>query len=500
MAAFAEYTHFDGMGLAELVRTRQVTPLELVEAAIAQIEAHNGPLNAVIHKLYNQARTAAQGALPEGPFTGVPFLVKDLVSPLAGSPLGAGTRALRHYVPTADGELVRRWKASGVVIVGKTNTPELGLTPYTEPEACGITRNPWAPERSAGGSSGGSGAAVAARFTPLASGGDGGGSIRIPSSCNGLFGLKPTRARTPAGPYGELWQGFAIEHVLTRSVRDSAAMLDATMGEDPGAPYAAPQAPRSFLEQVSHAPGKLRIAFTDKALVGRAVTPAPEVLEGLQQTVRLLQELGHTVEEAAPVVDGEALSLAFATLLTGQTRADIEEMSALVGRRPRRGDWEAATWALGLLGKAYGAGDYVKALHYLQMEARKVAAFFTQYDLLLSPVLSQLPILHGALQPAAAEQRFLKIMGVLGAGGLLRAAGMLAQVADKSFGYITWCPLFNVTGQPAMSVPLHWTSENIPVGMQFAGRIGDEATLFRLAGQLEQARPWGMRRPGLEAV
>jgi amidase len=301
MFTFAEYQQYDALGLAELVRSGQVSPLELVEAAIARIEAVNPQINAVTYTMFNQARQAAQRDLPDGPLRGVPFLVKDLLALVAGVPTASGTRLLKDWAPTIDSEMVRRWKQAGLVILGKTNTPEFGITPYTEPALFGPTRNPYDLARTAGGSSGGSGAAVAARMTPIASGGDGGGSIRIPSSVNGVFGLKPTRGRTPTGPINyELWEGYAIEHVLTRSVRDSAALLDATAGVDPGAPYAAPPQERPFLEEVGRDPGKLRIAYTTRALIGVDEPLDAECGRALQNTLKLLEALGHHVEEAAP--------------------------------------------------------------------------------------------------------------------------------------------------------------------------------------------------------
>jgi amidase len=381
-----------------------------------------------------------------------------------------------------------------VVILGKSNTPEFGLTPYTEPDTFGPVRNPWDLTRTTGGSSGGSAAAVAARIVPIASGGDGGGSIRIPASACGVFGLKPTRGRTPIGPVlGEAWHGFAIEHVLTRSVRDSAAMLDATHGADVGAPYYAPPQASPFLNEVSTHPGKLRIAFTSKPFLGENVHA--DVLKGLQATVSLLKELGHEVVEASPQIDREAFSLAFVTILAAETRADIEEAARFVGRKVSVKDFDPATFGLGMLGKAMSAEEYASASRYLQTSARGIARFFEDYDLLLTPTLAQPPVMIGSLLPTASEKMLINLIGSFDGGGLLKMMGIAKLLAAKTFEFIPWTPVFNVTGQPAMSVPLYWNAENLPIGMHFVGKFGDEATLFRLAGQLEQACPWANKVP-----
>jgi len=489
VTAFPEFHKYDGLGLAELVRSKEVTASELVEEAISRIESLNPRINAVVQKMYDQARSAAKVDLPDGPFRGVPFLLKDLISTVAGVPTGSGNRLLMKIPATHDSEIVRRYKMAGAIIVGKTNTPEFGLVPYTEPEALGPTRNPWDLNRTPGGSSGGSAAAVAARMVPMAGGGDGGGSIRIPASCCGLFGLKPTRGRTPTGPdIGEAWRGFTIEHVITRSVRDSAAMLDAIAGPDVGAPYYVPSPARPFLHEVTMEPGYLRIAFTAQPLFGRAVHD--DCREGLEATVALLRQLGHEVIEAAPRIDGEACAIAFLAIVVAEARADVEWAAKLAKRKPRSTDFEGATYALGLLGRSMSASEYANAARFLQTTAREVGRFFEQYDVLLTPTLSQPPVLIGALKPSAAEKAMIKIVGRLNAGWFLNALGVIKPIAAKTFDFMPYTPLFNVTGQPAMSVPLHWNREGLPVGMQFVGRFGDEGTLFRLAGQLERVRPW----------
>ena len=492
MSGFSEYDKYDGLGLAELVRKKEVKPSELVEQAISQIEKINPQLNAVIHKMYDLAWEAAVGNLPEGPFRGVPFLLKDLMAAYAGVPMRTGSRFLQGYVPDHDSEMVKRFKAAGVIVIGKTNTPEFGLLTVTESDLFGASNNPWNLTRTTGGSSGGSAAAVAACMVPMAHGSDGAGSIRIPASCCGVFGLKPTRGRNPLGPdRGESWQGLACEHVLTRSVRDSAAMLDATAGPDVGAPYYAATPPRPFLSEVGADPGRLRIAFTSKSLIPGVVHG--DCVKGLSATVELCQSLGHEVMEATPEVDGRAFARAFMTVVCGETRASIEGAERLLGRKASFKDFEPGTWAIGLLGRQITAAEFSKAIRLLHRNARQIGHFFEEYDVLLTPTLSKPPVVTGALQPKGVEALELKLLGRLNAGGLIKTFVGLERFAR--FPFNPHAPLSNVTGQPAMSVPLHWNDEGLPIGMQFVGRFSDEATLFRLASQLEEARPWFGRVP-----
>jgi len=494
MTGFSDYDKHDGLGLAELVRKKEVKPSDLVEEAISRIEKLDPQLNAVIHRMYDLARKAAEENLLDGPFGGVPFLLKDLMAEYAGVPMRKGSRFHKDFVPDHDCEMVKRFKAAGVIVLGKTNTPEYGLVPVTEPELFGPSNNPWDLTRTTGGSSGGSAAAVAARMVPLAHGNDGGGSIRIPASCCGVFGFKPTRGRNPLGPdLGEAWHGLACDHVLTRSVRDSAAMLDATAGPDVGAPYYAPPPPRPFLEEVGTDPGKLRIAFTSKPFLPGVVHK--DCVRGLEATVKLCQDLGHEVVEAAPQIDGEAFARAFLTMVCGETAADIEEAEALLGRKATSKDFELGTWATALLGKQITAAEFSRAIRLLQRSARQVGQFFEGYDVLVTPTLASPPLATGALQPQGAEAFAMKLLGSLNAGGLLQALGGVDASVDKIFGFMPYTPLFNATGQPAMSVPLYWNDEGLPIGMHFVGRYGDEAALFRLAGQLEQAKPWFDRAP-----
>jgi amidase len=493
---FDDYGNHDGVGLAELIRSRQVSAGEVLEAAIARIEQINPQLNAVVRPLFDKARSQVGAGVGEAPLAGVPFLIKDLLAQVDGVPTGNGNRLWATRNATGDSELVRRWRSAGLVIAGKTNTPEFGLTPYTEPGANGATRNPWHLTRTPGGSSGGSGAAVASGMVPIASGGDGGGSIRIPASACGVFGMKPTRGRTPAGPFiGEAWSGFAVEHVLTRSVRDSAAVLDATHGPDRGSPHPLPVQDGTFLSASQREPGKLKIAVSREPMLGKVV--APEVVAAFNDTVTLLADLGHEVIEAAPPVERDAFSMAFLTALAGELRADIEFTAKTFGVRIRPGDYDASTFGMGLLGQGFTAADLISAHRYLTLSARSILGFFEDVDVLMTPVLSSLPVKIGALQPSAIEKKLLTVLGYVGGGRLLKKLGIAEQLAAQTFEFIPWTPIFNVTGQPAMSVPIGWSPEGLPIGMQFVGRFADEGTLFSLAGQLEQARPWKDKRPPL---
>ncbi len=494
MAAFLEYADYDALGLAALVRDGHVHPSELLEACLERAERLGPSLNAIVRRFDERARRAAAGPLPAGPFRGVPFLVKDLLADIQGLPTSRGSRFFADDVADRDSELVRRWRAAGVVFAGKTNTPEFGLHPTTEPAHFGPARNPWDTERITGGSSGGSAAAVAAGIVPIASGGDGGGSIRIPASCCGLFGLKPSRGRTPTGPTaGEHWRGLAVEHVLSRSVRDSAAMLDATHGADPGALHHAPPPARPFLDEVGANPGRLRIALSVEPLLGEHLDP--ECRAAVEDTAALLAELGHEVVHARPHLEAGPFSEAFLTVLCAEVRSAIETGARRLGKRPRPRDFEPATWVMGLLGRSLPASALSRALDHLHTSARGVSRLFEDYDLLLTPTLAAPPPRLGELLPQGAEARFLQIAGKLRAGRLLDLLGALPKTAEKVFAFTPYTPIFNVTGQPAMSVPLHWSAAGTPIGSHVVGRFGDEATLLRLAAQLEAARPWADRRP-----
>jgi len=498
MGKFKEYEQYDGLGLAELIRKKEVSPAEVCEEAIERIEALNPALNAVITPMYDLARkTVAQG-LPDGPFSGVPFLLKDLLAAYAGVPLTGGSRAYKNFCPQADSELVRRFKNAGLVILGKTNCPEFGLLGYTEPELHGPTRNPWDTGRTPGGSSGGSAAAVASGMVPVASGGDGGGSIRIPASHCGLFGLKPTRGRNPTGPaYGAIWQGAVVEHVISRSVRDSAAMMDAICGADIGAPYIIPPPVRPYTEEAQQAPPPLRIAFNTLSPIGTAVHP--ECIKAVGNTVRLLEDLGHQVEEARPDLNGKALADSYFAMYFGETAADIEDLTPILGRKAAPGDMEDLTWTLGLLGRTFSAGYFVRAMREWNLAARAMGRFHEKYDAYLTPTVAFPPAGIGELKPKPAERIAMKVVNALSLGKLLQLSGLTDKMAIEGLSRTPFTQLANFTGQPAMSVPLHWTVDSLPCGVQFIGRFGGEATLFRLAAQLEKAKPWFDKRPHVKA-
>ncbi len=488
-----EYAPLDATQLADLVRRGEATAGELLECALERLESVNPSINAVVRRMDEDARRVA-GRPPRGPLSGVPFLVKDLLTTVSGHPTSMGSRLLRDVPADHDSELARRYEAAGLVIVGKTNTPEWGLLPCTEPELWGPTRNPWDLERTPGGSSGGSAAAVAAGIVPMAGGGDGGGSIRIPASCCGLFGLKPTRGRTPTGPdHGQLWRGAAIEHVLTRSVRDSAAVLDAVHGPDAGAPYEIAPPAGPFLRDATADPGVLRVAVTTEPWLGSTVHA--DCVRAVEDAVSLLEALGHEVHERGPEVDAGAFSRAFLLMMAAELGADLEDVRRMLGRPAHRRDLESPTWALALLSRAFTAREYAGALRTLERTGRGIGRFFQDYDVLVTPTVASPPPRIGALRPSGAEAVLLRILGLFGSGRIVKAAGLLGRAARDAFEFTPWTPVFNVTGQPAMSVPLFWNADGLPIGVHFAGRFGAESTLFRLAGQLERARPWIHRRP-----
>jgi amidase len=467
-----EIAVLDATAQAEMVRRKQLKPMEIVDAAIARIERLNPALNAVVTPMFEEARAVASGSLPDGPFRGVPFLLKDLLATYASVRMTSGSSFLRDFVPDHDSELVARLKRAGLIIVGKTNTPEFGILPTTEPRLFGPTRNPWDPTRTPGGSSGGSAAAVAAGMVAMAHANDGGGSIRIPSSCCGVFGLKPTRGRNPLGPdFGDLMSGLVAEHAVTRSVRDSAALLDATSGPDIGGPYYAQPPARPFVQEVGADPGKLRIAFKTAPT---GISIHADCIRAVEEAAKLCADFGHEVSEAAPAVDGSRFSEAFMTVWSVGTAQSMERSAMRTGRMPTPGDFEELTWALAEQGRGVTGPTYLLAVNQLQYMARQIARFFVNYDVWLTPTLAAPPLPLGSFEPQPGNPLF----------GLQRATA-----------FVPFTPLCNATGQPAMSVPLYWNAEGLPVGTHFVGRFGDEATLIRLAAQLEAARPWAARRP-----
>jgi amidase len=475
MTGFAEYERYDGTGLAELVRRRQVSPSELLETAIARVEARNRAVNAVTMPLYDYGRAAISKGLPDGPFTGVPFLMKDLSAAIAGVPM---TRSSRFFAdapaPAADSEHVTRLKRAGLVIFGRTNTCELGLSLTCEPRLHGPTRNPWDLTRISGGSSGGAAAAVGARMLPMAHATDGFGSIRAPAACCGLVGLKPTRGRNTMAPgLGEGLGGCSIEHAVTLSVRDSAALLDATSGPGAGDPYVAPPPARPFRQEVGADPGALRIAFTSLAPNGAKIEA--ESLRVLAEAAKLCADLGHRVEEADPAIERPAVVSTFLTLAAANTIVNLASHPTK-GRAAHADEVETVTWATAKLGEKLGGADYVRATQAAHRLGRQMAAFHEGWDVLLTPGLATLPVKLGWLDMMMDD---------------------VDEYWRRVFAFSPFTVWFNLTGQPAMMLPLGRSPEGVPIAVQIVGRYGDEATLFRLAAQLEAARPWFERKPAL---
>jgi len=486
-----EYDDLDATALAALVRRKEVSPGEVLEAAIERIQARNPQLNAVVLDTFDRARDWLP-RLPDGPFRGVPFLVKDLDLQIAGLPTSNSCRISLARISTRSSELWKRYEAAGLQLLGKTNSPEFGIMSVTEPAVRGPCRNPWDLERTPGGSSGGSASAVAARLVPAAHGADGGGSIRIPASACGLFGLKPTRGRVTMAPFsGEAWGGFVQEHVLTRSVRDSAAFLDVADPATRGEPYVAPPKARPWIDEVGAPTGRLRIAVTRETLFAGA--SHPDCIAAVDETVALLGDLGHEVVEARPIFPREDLVRAyFLTMATSVARL-VEETAREAGKKPHPADFEDSTWLLATIAWKTSAPQLLSAQATIHRVSRDVAEFFEAHDLFLTSTMARPPVRVGALALQPVERLQVRLLRTLPLRGLLDIA--LTQMGSSKLGYTPNTQLFNQTGQPAMSVPLFWNVEGLPIGVQFAARYGDEATLFRVAAQLEAARPWAGRKP-----
>ncbi|CAM3797405.1 amidase [Parendozoicomonas haliclonae] len=488
---------YDATGLAELIRSKQISADEAFDYVVSQIEALNPAINAVIRTRYEAARKELTQVDADAPFAGVPFLTKDLLASIEGEILSFGSKALANNRATADASLVKRFRKAGLVILGQTNTPELGLMGITEPKAYGPSRNPWDLNRTPGGSSGGTAAAVAAGIVPMASGGDGGGSIRIPSSCCGLFGLKPSRGVQPIGPFiGEAWAGAVSEHVLTRSVRDSAAMLDITNGMDCGAAYPVKHQ-EGFLAASQKDPKPLRIGFSTKSPTGSFVDE--ECKQAVANTVQLLTELGHQVEEIELPLDGEQLASSFFKVLMGQTAKDVASIAELAGTSVSRLDIELPTRSLYKIGSKLSARDYLLAHSYWNELSRNMGELHKTYDVIVTPTLATPPQPVGALYPSAAELMSMRLLAIPGMSWLSLKLGMVETMARDMLDKVPFTQIANMTGQPSMSVPLHWSRDGLPVGVQFTGAIGEDAVLFSLAGQLERSAPWAERWPELRA-
>lgn len=487
----------DATELARRVRAREVSPLELVEASIAALELVNPQLNAVVHRMDELARQQARAPLGEGPFAGVPMAVKDFDGFVAGVPYTASTRFLDGFVPDHDAEVIARLRRAGLIFVAKTNLPELAILGTTESQWRGPCHNPWNLQHTTGGSSGGSAALVAARAVPVAHGGDGGGSLRIPASACGLVGLKASRGRIPTGPdQGEGWGGYTQFGVLTRSVRDTAALLDAMAGPMPGDPYAAPPVHGTFAQAAQQPPGRLRIAWTTKSFFGKATDPA--CAEAVARTAKLLESAGHHLEEAHPQFDRDALVQAYLVQVGVATALEIEDFARWTGRSAKASDFEPATWFLRQVGLAMGGIDLQRGRDAIQQAGRSMASFHQRYDVLLSPTLAHPPVRLGELALKPADRAGLALLRTLPLRPAIRAA--LAQLAADNFEKTPNTQLFNQTGQPAISLPMHWNDAGLPIGVQFSAAYGGEAVLLSLASQLEQAQPWIERKPAVCAI
>ena len=467
-----DYLSRDALGLADLVRRREVSPAELLETAIALAEERDPAINAIVVPFFERAAGEVD-ALPAGPFQGVPFLLKDLYAALAGVPLTNGSQLYRDHVPAGSSELVERYRRAGLTIFGRTASPELGVTTTTESRLYGATRNPWSHGHTAGGSSGGAAAAVAAGIVPAAHASDGGGSIRIPASCCGVVGLKPSRGRVSFAPdHGEGWAGMSINHVVSRTVRDSAALLDVIAGPAPGDPYSAPHQERPFLDEVEREPGRLKIAWTTRAF--NDVETHPECVAAVETAAHLLEGLGHVVEEARPEIDGAALADAARVIVGANLRLVLEERARQLGKTLEPTDVEPITWSTATSVDDRSLAAYPAAVNTIHAIGRALGRFFGSWDLLLTPTMPAPPQPIGALALDHPEPRTF-----------------LANL-KRTIGFTQ---LMNAAGNPAISLPLHWSAAGLPIGVQLAAPLGGEATLIRVSAQLERAAPWHDRRP-----
>lgn len=486
-----EYASYDAIGLAEAIRSGTVGSDEAVAAARSAIARTNPTINAVVHECSD---ACAADYAADGPFAGVPFLMKDLDLGVAGEPTSEGSRAMLGRVASEDSPLVRRFRAAGFRIVGKTNTPEFGIMGITEPEVHGPTRNPWNPDHTSGGSSGGAAAAVAARIVPAAHAGDGGGSIRIPSSHCGLFGLKPTRGRVTVAPSAEGWMGLVAPHVVTRSVRDSAAILDAIQGSEPGDPYSPAHRPaHPYREDTERDPSPLRIGLVRDAIL--CGTNHPDLVEAVELAASRCGELGHAVDEIELPIDADALRNAYFVIVATSVANLCARAGRARGKALRASDVERPTWLLKCIGERVTALEMVEALEAANTARRAMSSLHERVDIILSAPVALPPVRVGELSINGAERALISVLGALGSKLLLDRA--LAEVASDSLSATPNTQLWNLTGAPAMSVPTLVNSDRLPLGAQFAAELGREDLLFSLAGQLERAFPWIEQRPSL---
>ncbi len=465
------YADSDALALAALVRGGQVSPAELVETAITVIERLNPRLNAVIHRLYDMARAAAATVPRDAPFAGVPFLLKELASMWEGAPMTNSCAWMRDVVAPADWEQARRQKAAGLILIGKANAPENGWAITTEPRLYGATHNPWRDDVTPGGSSGGSAAAVASRMVPLAEASDGAGSIRVPASCCGVVGLKPSRGRVTLAPFGDYWYGGAYFLCLSRSIRDTAAYLDILAGALPGEPYTPPLPASPWRDLAERAPAGLRIGFSVTPPDGGPI--APDCAEAVRRTARTLEGLGHDVEEHDMPLDWRTAWTTYTRMTAAQTAWGFDALSPLVGRPVARDDVEPVTWATIERGRSISGVQHVADVEAIRVFGRQIATDLVGYDVFLTPTLTQHPRPLGYWDMSEPDLDRYN-----------------ATWTDPVF-----MTPFNMSGQPAISLPLHWSADGLPIGVQMVGRYGDEAGLLALGRVLEQAMPWRDRRP-----
>jgi amidase len=484
------YKEYDGLGLAELIKKKEVHPKEVLAEAIQTIEQHNPKLNAVINKLYEKAEKMAENVDLNGTFAGVPMLFKDIAQEIEGERITLGSKVYQNHRAKVDSTFIKQVRKTGVVFVGQTNIPEFALMGITEPAVYGPARNPWNLEVTPGGSSGGSAAAVASGMVPIAGANDGGGSIRIPGAYCGLFGMKPTRGRTPVGPFfGRYWQGASVDLILSRSVRDSAAMLDAISVYEKGAAFHTLPFQGSYLEQLTTSLGKkLTIAYSVQSPLGAEVHP--ECREAVLKTAKYLESLGHSVVEKEAPVDGKKLAHSYLTMYFGEVAALLVTLEEILGRPVKMNDVEATTWILGLVGKATSAEEFVLSIREWDRAAIEMELFHETYDFYLTPTTAMPPAKIGELEPRGSEKIAMEIAGKLAVGGVLKKMGIVEQVAENNLKRTPFTQLANLTGQPAMTIPFHLSKDGLPVGVQFMAAKGKEDQLYTLAGLLEQSDLW----------
>ncbi len=481
---------YDGLGLAGLVKNKEVSPRELVELAIKEIERFNPAINAVVHKMYDEALRRAELLPLEGDFAGVPMLLKDMYQEVKGEPMTFGSRLYEANRAAEDSFYVRQLRKAGLLFLGYTNVPEFALMAVTEPKHRGPTRNPWNTDVTPGGSSGGSAAAVAAGMAPLAGASDGGGSIRIPAAYCGLFGLKPTRGRTPVGPQASRhWQGASVTHVLTKTVRDSAAILDNLVMEEKGRAFLPPAFAGRYLDSLQ-APLKkpLSIAYSVASPLGTEVEA--ECRDAVLETVRILEDMGHHVIEKSAPVNGKAIARSYIMMYFGEVGAELLSVESMLGRKARAQDVEPTTWLLGVLGRSTSAAQFVLSLREWDKAAVQMEEFHEKYDLYVTPTTAMLPARIGELDLKSSERALIRAVDKFGVAKLLQKIGLVDTLVQTSLKRTPFTQLANLTGQPAMSVPMHITNQGLPVGVQMMAARGKEDLLLRVAALLEQSPHW----------